>query len=74
MTARERHQRRDKIARANGYKPRALPADVEYAGVQLPEAVDVQAASAALRLRGLPGSQAERHQNATTPGELDARM
>lgn len=54
MTGQEKHLHRDAIARRNGYRPIAIPADPEWAGTRLPETADEKAARAARALRGLP--------------------
>lgn len=60
MNSRERHILRDKLARAAGYRPKPVPADVDHAGIRLPEPVDRKAHQAALALRGLDATKGDK--------------
>lgn len=53
MTNKERQQKRSEKAKAAGYVPKNLPADVEWAGLRLPDLVDEQSHRATLALRDL---------------------
>lgn len=53
MTSQDRQRTRRDVAAAAGYEPKPLPADVPWAGVQLPEPTDDRSHRAALALRGI---------------------
>ena len=53
MTNSERHQARSEHARLDGYRHTAIPDAPEWCGEQLSDAIDNQAAEAALALRGI---------------------
>lgn len=53
MTNEEKYLHRDQVARKNGYRPTPVPDSPEWAGALLQEQTDKQAATAAMKLRGV---------------------
>lgn len=53
MTAREREAQRRQFAVDNGYRPVPVPNTPAWAGINLTDAADEQAFTAAQRLRGI---------------------